>query len=150
MKRSPLATAALVTGIVFLLVGIAGFIPGITTNYDEMTFAGHESEAELLGIFQISILHNIVHLAFGVAGIAAARAARASQSSYSFLMYGGLIYFALFVYGLFSHGETGANFVPLNEADNVLHLALSVGMIGVAVALRDRRETSSPGSPISR
>ena len=39
--------------MVFLLVGIAGFIPGITTAYDTMQFAGHESEAMLLGLFQV-------------------------------------------------------------------------------------------------
>jgi hypothetical protein len=61
--------------VVFLLVGIAGFIPGITTNYDQMTFAGHHSGAHLLGVFQVSILHNIVHLLFGVAGLAMARRA---------------------------------------------------------------------------
>ena len=53
-------------------VGVLGFIPGITTNYDMMTFAGHHSEAKLLGLFDISVLHNIVHLAFGVAGLALA------------------------------------------------------------------------------
>ena len=53
--------------------GILGFIPGITTNYDDMTFAGEDSGAELLGLFQVSVLHNIVHLLFGVAGLALAR-----------------------------------------------------------------------------
>ena len=53
-------------GIVFLLVGIAGFIPGVTTNlYDGLEFAGNDGTAELLGIFQVSVLHNIVHLLFG-------------------------------------------------------------------------------------
>lgn len=53
--------------------GVLGFIPGITTNYSQLTFAGHDSAALLLGIFQVSILHNIVHLLFGVAGIFMAR-----------------------------------------------------------------------------
>ena len=73
--KSPLRMAALVVGVVFLLVGILGFIPGITTDSTTMSFAGHDSEAKLLGIFQVSILHNIVHLLFGVAGIAMSRAA---------------------------------------------------------------------------
>ena len=38
------------------------FIPGVTTSYDQLELAGHESGAELLGIFQVSILHNVVHL----------------------------------------------------------------------------------------
>ncbi|MDI9949424.1 DUF4383 domain-containing protein [Rhodococcus sp. IEGM 1305] len=68
--RSPLQLAALIVGVVFLLVGVLGFIPGITTNYDMLTFAGHHSEAKLLGVFEVSILHNIVHLLFGVAMVA--------------------------------------------------------------------------------
>jgi hypothetical protein len=66
--RTPLQKAALAVSVVFALVGVAGFIPGITTNYDTMSFAGHESQAMLLGLFMVSILHNLVHLGFGVAG----------------------------------------------------------------------------------
>ncbi len=68
--RSPLQIAALLVGIAFLLVGIAGFIPGITTNFGDMDFATDESKADIFGIFQTSVLHNIVHLLFGVLGIA--------------------------------------------------------------------------------
>jgi len=68
MTASPIQKAAAAVGAVFLLVGILGFVPGITTGFGDMKFAGHESGAELLGIFQVSVLHNIVHLLFGVAG----------------------------------------------------------------------------------
>jgi hypothetical protein len=51
--RTPVQTAALVVSVVFLLVGVLGFIPGITTNYGGMTFAGHHSDAHLLGVFQV-------------------------------------------------------------------------------------------------
>ena len=57
----------------FLAVGVLGFVPGITTHYDQLTFAGHHSDAALLAIFNVSVLHNLAHLAFGVAGIALAR-----------------------------------------------------------------------------
>jgi len=70
----------MVVGAVFLLVGILGFIPGITTDYDTMAFAGHDSDAKLFGVFQVSILHNIVHLLFGVAGVAMARTARTAMA----------------------------------------------------------------------
>lgn len=60
--RSAVEKAALLIGIVFLLVGVLGFIPGVTTNYDSLSGAGHHSEAKLLGIFQVSYLHNAVHL----------------------------------------------------------------------------------------
>ena len=64
-------------------------------NYDQLHFAGHHSEALLLGLFQVSALHNIVHLLFGVAGIALAKTAPGARS---FLLYGGIIYLVLFVY----------------------------------------------------
>jgi arginine exporter protein ArgO len=134
-----LPTAAMVVGATFLLVGILGFIPGITTNYGDMTFAGHESDAKLLGIFEVSILHNIVHLAFGVAGLAAARAAATAGW---YLLIGGLIYAVLWVYGLAVGEDSSANFVPLNTADNWLHFVLAVGMILLgAIGLKQVRQS---------
>jgi hypothetical protein len=129
--------AAAAVGAVFLLVGILGFIPGITTNYDQMQFAGHESDAYLLGLFQVSILHNIVHLLFGVAGLALARTFSRAKI---FLLGGGIIYAVLWIYGLIIGGESAANFVPLNTADNWLHLGLAIGMIALGALLgRDTR-----------
>jgi len=121
---------ALVFGVVFLLVGIAGFIPGITTHYGDMEFAGHMSDAKLLGIFEVSILHNIVHLAFGVAGLVLSRAAR---SAAMYLLVGGLIYAVVWVYGLAVGDDSDANFVPLNTADNWLHFLLALAMIVLGV-----------------
>lgn len=141
--RTPLQTAALVVGVVFLLVGVAGFIPGVTTDYDTMEFAGPDSEAMLLGIFQVSILHNIVHLAFGAWGIAAARSFSGSRV---FLIGGGVIYGLLWIYGLVIDKEGGANFVPLNTADDWLHFGLAVGMIGLGVLLgTDTRRADARG-----
>ncbi|GAA1288310.1 DUF4383 domain-containing protein [Saccharothrix xinjiangensis] len=137
--RTPVQTVALLFGAVFLLVGIAGFIPGVTTNYDTLMFAGHHSEAKLLGLFQVSILHNIVHLGFGVAGLALARTAR---GAYLYLVGGGVIYLVLWLYGLLIGHDSAANFVPLNTADNWLHLFLAVAMLGLGLALGRR---SLPG-----
>lgn len=130
--RTTLQKAALAMGAVFLLVGVLGFIPGITTNYGSLGFAGHGSEALLLGIFQVSILHNIVHLLFGVAGIALARTHGQAKL---YLLYGGVIYLVLWLYGLLIDHESPANFVPVNNADNWLHLLLGLAMIGLAVLL---------------
>ncbi|KQO03221.1 MULTISPECIES: DUF4383 domain-containing protein [unclassified Arthrobacter] len=139
--RTTLQRAAQAVGVVFLLVGILGFIPGITSDYDTMMFAGHQSEAMLLGIFQVSILHNIVHLLFGVAGLAMARTVSGARS---YLLGGGIIYAILWIYGLVIGQESAANFVPLNSADNWLHLLLAVGMIGLALALGRRARTTTP------
>jgi len=132
-KTHPVRTAAMVVAAVFLLVGIAGFIPGVTTDYDGMTFAGHESTAMLLGVFHVSILHNIVHLLFGIVGFAMARTVSGATA---FLIGGGVVYLVLWIYGLVIDHDSAANFVPLNTADNWLHLALGVGMIGLGLALR--------------
>lgn len=131
-RRAPVQVAAGAVGAVFLLVGILGFIPGITTGYDDLRFAGHESGAELLGIFQVSILHNIVHLLFGVAGLALARSFGGART---FLVAGGVIYLVLWVYGLVVDEDSQANFVPLNDADDWLHFVLGLGMIALGVAL---------------
>jgi hypothetical protein len=134
-SRTPVQQAAMAVGAVFLLVGVLGFIPGVTTNYSEMKFASHESGAELLGIFQVSILHNLVHLAFGVAGLALARTA---SGAYAYLLGGGAIYLVLWIYGLaVSHGSD-ANFVPVNTADDWLHFFLGIAMIGLALLLSRR------------
>lgn len=130
--ETPVQKVALVYGIVFLIVGVGGFIPGLTTGMETMQFAGHESEAMLLGIFQVSILHNIVHLLYGIAGVAVARAFGASKQ---YLIWGGAVYAVIWLYGLFVPHDHGANFVPLNTADNWLHLVLAVTMIALGVLL---------------
>lgn len=132
---STVQKVAKIVGIVFLAVGVLGFIPGITTDYGSMTFAGHESEAMLLGIFQVSILHNIVHLLFGVAGLAMARSFAGAKS---FLIGGGAIYLVLWIYGLLINKDSAANFVPLNTADDWLHFVLGAGMIALGVVLGKR------------
>jgi arginine exporter protein ArgO len=134
--RTTVQTVARIVGVVFLLVGIAGFIPGLTTGYDKMSFAGMGSMAMLLGLFQVSILHNIVHLLFGIVGLLSARTARGAKR---FLIVGGIIYAVLWLYGLVIDNSSSANFVPLNTADNWLHFVLAVGMILLGVLLgRDR------------
>ncbi|HVE67959.1 MAG TPA: DUF4383 domain-containing protein [Solirubrobacteraceae bacterium] len=142
-ERSPIQRAAGLVGLTFLLVGVAGFIPGVTTNlYDGLELAGHDGNAELLGIFEVSVLHNVVHLLFGVAGLVLAATPRGART---FLLGGGAIYLVLWVYGLLIDHESSANFVPLNTADDWLHFALGAGMIGLGLALsRDRdREAGS-------
>lgn len=122
--RTPVQQIALLVGAVFLLVGILGFIPGITTHYSDMSFAGHGSDAKLLGIFQVSILHNIVHLLYGIVGIALAKA---PDTARTFLIGGGVVYLALWLLGVVG----GGSWIPVNTADNWLHFVLGLGMIGV-------------------
>ena len=125
--------------MVFLLVAILGFIPGITTDYDMLRWAGHHSGAKLFGIFEVPALHNVVHPIFGVAGLPMALAVRSARS---YLIGGGVIYAVLWLYGLVIDRESQVNFVPANTADNWLHFALTVGMIALG-ALLSRRAVAS-------
>jgi len=131
---------ATVVGAVFLLVGILGFIPGITTNIYPIDFAGHDAHAKLLGLFEVSILHNVVHLLFGVVGLSMAKSTKGATS---YLVGGGVIYLVLAVYGAVIDLATGANFVPVNTADNWLHLVLGLGMVALGLiglrATKDNR-----------
>lgn len=132
-SRGLIEKAALAVGAVFLLVGVAGFIPGLTTG--DLQFASHQSDAALLGIFQVSVLHNVVHLLFGVAGLVLGRTVSGARA---FLVGGGAIYLVLWLYGLVIDRESAANFVPVNTADNWLHFALGVGMLALGVVLSRR------------
>ena len=120
---------AAMVGAAFLLVGIGGFIPGVTSNYDELEFAGPESGAKLLGLFEVSILHNIVHLLFAVGLLAAAR----YSWSRLYLLVGGVGYLGVVVYGVLVEHDSDANFLPINDADNMLHLVLALAMIALGV-----------------
>jgi hypothetical protein len=126
-ERDLLVTVARLFSIVFLLVGILGFIPGITTDAPG-DFAGEDSDAELLGIFNTSILHNLVHLLYGIVGLALSRTWDGART---FLIGGGVIYVALWVLGLFG----GADWIPVNDADNWLHFVLGVVMLGAGFLL---------------
>src|SRR5918998_2285140 len=130
-ERSMLQNAALAVGIVFLLVGILGFIPGITEDAPG-SFAGEDSEGSLFGVFQTSILHNLVHLLFGVAGVVLART---WEGASNFLLWGGVAYLALFVVGLLGVMD----WLPADDTDDWLHLALGVTMVALGVLLRGRR-----------
>jgi hypothetical protein len=123
---------ALLFGAVFLLVGVLGFIPGITVNYDDLKFAGEESDAELLGLFQVSVLHNVAHMLFGV-GILAARRHR---SALQYLLAAGLVYVVLFVYGLIASEQGSENFLPTNNGDDVVHALLALALLGSWAAAR--------------
>ena len=130
MNRTPIQLAATLVGLSFLVAGIGGFIPGITTNAGDIALYGHESPAMLLGIFQVSVLHNIIHLVFGAAGLAMAKG-----SAKTYLVGGGVIYLVTWLYGTAIGPATKLNFVPLDDADNWLHLGAGLAMALVGIVL---------------
>jgi Domain of unknown function (DUF4383) len=139
-EHAPLTELARLISIGFLVVGIAGFIPGVTTHYRDLAFAGQDSGAKLLGVFEVSVLHNLVHLAYGVAGLLLSRTRHGARL---FLVVGGLIYLVLALYGFLVPEDSGANFVPLDHEDNLLHLGLGLGMFALGIV-----PETTPGRPV--
>jgi hypothetical protein len=136
-------TLATIVGATFLVVGILGFIPGITSHlYGGLDFAGHASQAKLLHVFQVSWLHNIVHVGFGIAGLTLARTWTGART---YLIGGGVVYLVLWLYGLLV-GSGGANFVSLNTADAWLHFVLGVAMIGLGFATTRDESLAEPAT----
>ena len=129
--------AALLVAGAFLLVGVLGFIPGVTTDYDLLEWAGHHSGAKLFGVFAVSVLHNALHLAFGVVGVVMARSYAAARA---YLLLGGLVYLGLWLHGLLIAHDSPANVVPVNGADNWLHLGLGAGMVLLGLTLAGQRD----------
>jgi hypothetical protein len=118
-------TFALLFGIVFLAVGVAGFIPGITTP----PHAGHPDLAvdanygQVLGLFPVNILHNIVHILFGLWGLLAYKSLAASKGYAKGV---AIIYAVLTVAGLIPGLNTMFGLVPLFGNDIWLHALLAL------------------------
>lgn len=146
-SRRPVQTASLLVGLLFVIVGVLGFVPGITVNHGAMTFAGHHSGALLLGLFQVSILHNLLHLLLGVAGLVAARLN--AYLSRMYLLVGGLVYLAMWLYvalmdlttveKLFGAPPAWAHFASFAPADDWLRFLLAVGMLSLYFLVRPGR-----------
>lgn len=124
---------ALAFGAVYLLVGIVGFF---VTGFDD--FAANDTGETLL-IFDINPLHNIVHIAIGIAGLVLGRTL-AGARTYGWLLAVG--YGVAFIYGLLAVGEDW-DILNINGADNVLHIltagvGLVIALLPVRTAVADR------------
>jgi Domain of unknown function (DUF4383) len=131
--RHPSQLLALAIGAVYTLVGILGFL---VTGLED--FAA-ETDKTLLG-FELNPLHNIVHLAIGLAGLALWRRLDSARL-YGWLLAAG--YGATFVYGLLAAGNRDINFLSINGADNGLHLVSAIA--GLAIALWPAQRTARGG-----
>lgn len=127
-----LTTLANVFGVVLLLVGILGFIPGITTS-DQM----------LLGIFHVNALHNIVHLVSGVAGIWAAK--NGAKAAKMFFQVFGVIYAAVTLLGFYYGDAAILGLVSNNTSDTYLHLVIAVAALYLGFAKKE--DMTAPAMP---
>jgi hypothetical protein len=119
-------------GLVFVILGVVGFIPGVVQHYDELRWWMNGSGAQLFGVFQTSILRNLVYLGFGAVGLLAARTALTARA---YLSGGGILSFTLGIYGLLIDRFSSSNIVPLDRADDWLHIGLGVTMVYAELAV---------------
>ncbi|HEV7899963.1 MAG TPA: DUF4383 domain-containing protein [Planosporangium sp.] len=117
-------------GAVFVIVGLLGF-----TVSGGHQIAGHDG-GQLLGLFGVNVLHNLVHLAIGAVLVAAAVAGVQAARSVNAVI--GATYLLLGVVGLFITGGNPANIIAINGADNALHLVLGAILLGAGLGA-DRR-----------
>ncbi len=130
-------TFALVWGIGFLLAGASGFIPGLwhpaPAHYPDLAVDSFYGDA--LGLFPVNILHNIVHLLFGVWGLLASRSLSGART-YSRVV--AVAYGLLIVMGLIPALNTTFGFIPLFGNDVLLHVVLALPAAYFGFFHRDR------------
>ena len=138
-------TFALIFGIVFLIVGAGGFIPGLNM----MDHSGHPADADVtlrsffgyeLGLFPVNVLHNIVHLLFGVWGLLAYKSLAGSKSYAKGV---AIIYAVLTVAGLIPGLNTLFGLVPIYGNDVWLHALLAIVAAYFGFVYRDRVDTAA-------
>ncbi|MDQ4504195.1 DUF4383 domain-containing protein [Sinomonas sp. ASV322] len=124
--RKDIQLLAMGAGVVWALVGIFGFIPGLTQDYSSLKFLGPDSHAMLFSVFQTSMLLNIVQLVIGVVGIVMGRSAAGARR---YLMWFGGLLAVLAIYG-FVTGTSAANVFASTMVDNWMLIVLGLLMAG--------------------
>ena len=128
-------TFALIYGIGFLIVGAGGFIPGLLSephSHPDMTV--NTGFGYLMGLFPVNVLHNLVHLAFGVWGLLAYRSASGARA---YARGVAIIYAVLAVSGLIPGLRTTFGLIPLFSHDVWLHIVLAAGAAYFGFVHRD-------------
>lgn len=131
--RTPVQLVALVFGIGFLLASAAGFLQGgmsMDPNPD--------TAPKALGLFPVNVVHNLVHLIFGVWGVIASRGFVASRT---FCRIAGVIYLVLIPVGFMF--PSGFGLIPLGGNDPWLHLVLGVPLAFFGFTAKDAHASAA-------
>jgi hypothetical protein len=130
-------TFARVWGILFLIIGIGGFIPGLMTEHDHPDVTMEAGLGLELGLFPVNLLHNLVHLVFGVWGLLSGRDAGSARS---YAKATAVIYAVFVVMGLIPAARLWTTFglVPLYGNDVWLHVILAAGAAYFGFVHRER------------
>jgi len=111
------------------LVGAALVVTGIVGFFYSASFGSPGEVGDALGIFAVNAWSNVLYILTGALGLLVAGYA---SRKYSLAL--GVFYVALAFWGFsLGSGESILGFLPINTADNVLHLIL--GLLGIGAAL---------------
>lgn len=113
---------AWIFGVVFVVIGVLGFVPGVTSN------------GMLFGIFEVDGLHSAIHLLSGIVAIAAAWGSAAYARLY-FKVF-GVVYGLVTIVG-FLQGDTVLGLFMVNTADNLLHLVIAAAALWIGFGMRE-------------
>jgi preprotein translocase subunit Sss1 len=125
-KYMAVQAAALIVGAVLVLLGVLGFIPGITAEYDRLEWAAHQPEARLFGVIAVSGVHNIVNIVIGALGFLMARTYAAARA---YFLGGALVYVAIWVYEL-----------TVVHVNDWLHFGLGLVMVLLGLTLAGQHD----------
>lgn len=116
-------------GIIFIVIGVLGFVPGITT-----------ATGYLLGIFRVDAIHNIIHILSGIIALMCAGSAAKAQGYFKIF---GIVYALVTVLG-FIQGQAVLGLIAVNAADNVLHLLLAIIFLALGFGGKKSGMASTP------
>jgi len=128
-----LRTAARLFGLAFILIGILGFVPGITD--------GHM----LLGVFHVNTARNLVHLLSGALALVAASSGVAA--SRTFFRVFGLAYGLVAILGFLGGDQPVLGFISNNLADTWLHATIALAALVLGFAVTPEPEEPRPIGP---
>ncbi len=135
---------ALIIGIVYALVGVMGLLGLGETAYTGPELTVQAGQGDLLGIFPVNVLHDIVHLAIGLAGIAAYRSFGGARAYSRGL---AILYFLLAIMGLLPAPlSTTFGLIPIHGNDVWLHLGTALVAAYFGFMYRPEAEYVSAGS----
>lgn len=134
-------TFARIYGVLFLLVGIGGFIPGLTQPHDHPGLAVEAGSGMELGLFPVNALHNLIHILFGAWGLLAARTFGTART-YARVV--AIAYAVLTVLGLIPATNTTFGLVPIYGHDVWLHALLAAIAAYFGFAYREPSAATAP------
>lgn len=123
---------AVIVGVVFLLVGVLGFVPGVTNDQDL-----------LLGIFLVGTLQNLIHI---VGGIAAFISSKTEDYAQLYFRIFGVVYAVVALAGIVQ-GDTVLGLFDVNAAENILHVVLAIAFLAIGFGLPKSGQTNTTVRP---